>query len=163
MKKLSSLLAVTILAPSSALAQTICSNMNIAGTYVTHNINPRQTDPRITGKNNPKFGVISTNGAWRNQLVVFFPGTGGVPATFNNFCQNAANLGFYALALTYENDISLANGCGNDPDPDCHYKWRWAAACADHTTRHNRIAHNATAIGAASEGSTAKSPTPPAR
>jgi hypothetical protein len=88
-------------------------------------MNPRRTDSRISGKNNPQFGVVSTNGAWRNQLVVFFPGTGGVPATFNNFCENAANLGFHALALTYDNNTSLQTLCGNDPDADCHFKWRW--------------------------------------
>src|SRR6188474_2791892 len=79
------------------------NNFDLPGNYITHDINPRQTDARIRGKNNPQFALVTTNGVLRNQLVVFLPGTGGVPASFENFCQNAANLGFHALALTYDN------------------------------------------------------------
>ena len=127
-----------VLSAVTLQSATICTNVDLAGNYVTHEVNPRRTDPRISAKNNPQFGVVSTEGPWRNQLVVFLPGTGGVPTTFENFCQNAANLGFHAVALTYDNNTSLQTLCGNDPDPDCHFKWRWEILTGlDTTTKTN--------------------------
>lgn len=114
-----------LLAVTAGHAQfNVCGDTNLPGTYIKHTVTPSGADARTTGKNNPQFACISTNGAWRNQLVVFFPGTGGVPASFDNFCQNAANLGFHALALTYDNDTSLDDFCGNDPNADCYFEVR---------------------------------------
>jgi poly(3-hydroxybutyrate) depolymerase len=66
--------------------------------------------------------------------VVFLPGTGGVPQTFENFVQNAANLGFHALALTHDNDTSLASLCAADVDPDCYFKVRYEFLTGSNTT-----------------------------
>jgi len=56
----------------------------------------------------------------RGTLVVFFPGTGGVPEQYQRFPQHAASLGYHAIALRYANDLSLNfQICGDSPDPDC--------------------------------------------
>ncbi|NWG76593.1 MAG: hypothetical protein HXY24_18660, partial [Rubrivivax sp.] len=131
------LLTGTVLAAglSHCLAQfTTCGETNLPGNYVTYFSVPNQTDARITGKNSPQFACLATNGPWRNQLVVFLPGTGGVPRTFENFVQNAANLGFHALALTYDNDTSLASFCAADTDPDCYFKVRYEFLTGSNTT-----------------------------
>ena len=120
---------------SHCLAQfTSCGETNLPGNYVTYFSVPNQTDARITGKNSPQFACLATNGPWRNQLVVFLPGTGGVPSTFENFVQNAANLGFHALALTCDNDTSLASFCAADTDPDCYFKVRYEFLTGSNTT-----------------------------
>jgi poly(3-hydroxybutyrate) depolymerase len=141
MQKLFSALGFVWMVCYSATAQpfNVCGDTNIPGTYLKHTVVPSTTDSRITGKNNPQFGFISTNASLPNQLVIFFPGTGGVPASFENFCQNAANLGFHALALTYDNDTSLDNFCGNDPDPNCYYNVRYEFLTGSNATTKTNI------------------------
>ncbi len=117
----------------------VCGDTNLPGNYVTHVTTPSATDARITGKNANQRAFLSTNAPPRNQLVVFFPGTGGVPASFDNFCQNAANLGFHALALTYDNDVSLGDFCGTDPDLDCYFKVRMEFLTGLNTTTKTNI------------------------
>lgn len=106
----------------------------LPGTYITHAITPKTTDARISGKNSPQFAFVSTNGPWRNELVVVLPGTGGVPSTFTYFSENAANLGFHVVALTYENDTALANYCGNEADTSCYEEVRYEFLTGSDTT-----------------------------
>ena len=117
----------------------VCGDTNIPGTYVTRMVLPSVTDSRITGKNASEHAYVSTNAPRRNQLVVFFPGTGGVPASFDNFCQNAADLGFHALALTYDNDTSEQDFCGSDPDGNCYYNLRYEFLTGSNTTTKTNI------------------------
>jgi len=126
--------AVALFIATRAVAQfNTCGDTNVPGGYVTHATTPSLTDSRITGKNSGQFAFLSTNTPLRNQLVVFFPGTGGVPVSFDNFCQNAANLGFHALSLTYDNDVSLQTLCGNEPDPVCFYNARYETLTGENT------------------------------
>src|SRR5688572_22313366 len=125
---------LTVLSAVTLQAATICTNMNLPGDYTSYLVRPDDTDSRIPQPNNPHRAFINTNVAVRNQLVVFFPGTGGVPASFDNFCQNAANLGFHAPALTYPNQRSLASFCGLDPDPECYFNVRNEILTGEDTT-----------------------------
>lgn len=99
---------------------THCGETEVPGNYVTHAVRPADIDVRTTGKNSYQAAYVPSTGPRRNELVVFFPGTTGVPASFENFCQNAANQGYHAIALTYENDQSMQSLCGMSEDPRCY-------------------------------------------
>jgi hypothetical protein len=126
---------MTVVFAQAAHAQfNVCGDTNIPGTYVTHTVLPSIADTRTSGKNSPQLAFLSTNVPRRNQLVVFFPGTGGVPRSFENFGQNAANLGFHALALTYDNETSLDDFCASDPNGDCYERVRTEFLTGANTT-----------------------------
>lgn len=105
---------------TEAASFTHCGETDVPGDYVTHVVRPSTVDERTTGKNSYQLAYVSSTGPWRNELVVFFPGTTGVPVSFENFCQNAANQGYHVIALTYENDQSMQSLCGMSEDPRCY-------------------------------------------
>jgi pimeloyl-ACP methyl ester carboxylesterase len=59
----------------------------------------------------------------RNQLLVFFPGTGGQPGQYSLFARHAAEQGFHVINLAYENAVSINfDICRGSLNPNCH-KW----------------------------------------
>lgn len=60
----------------------------------------------------------------RNQLLVFFPGTGGQPKQYHLFSRHAAEKGFHVINLAYENAVSINfEVCRGNLSPNCH---RWS-------------------------------------
>jgi hypothetical protein len=82
---------------------------------------PQTTDPNITTNLNNHY--VSVNRAvWqKNQLFLFFPGTGGVAFNYQQVNNTAADLGFHAVNLTYPNDEAVNNLCGgSNTNLDCY-------------------------------------------
>ena len=89
-------------------------------------VQPIQTDTNITQFNNFHYIYLNTNVTARQQLVVFLPGTGGIPVDYRDVVKTAANLGFHAIGLTYENPLTMNSLCGNSTNPDCYAEARLA-------------------------------------
>lgn len=80
---------------------------------------PNHTDPNITQFNNAHTVCINTNVPLRQRLFLFLPGTGGVPAGYTDIVKTAANLGFYALGVMYDNPVTVNSLCDDASDPNC--------------------------------------------
>jgi hypothetical protein len=94
-------------------------------TLVEHVVSPAATQPCAA---DPAAACIdpalADHHAWfnpnttNNQLLVYLPGSGDVPANGLLFQQLAAQLGYHVIGLMYEDGYFLAGLCGGDPDPD---------------------------------------------
>jgi para-nitrobenzyl esterase len=88
---------------------------------------PKDTDSEITTNLEPHYVALNKSVPARNQLFLFFPGTGGKPHMYQQIINTAADLGFHAIALNYPNDRAV-NGptlCGGtNTDLDCYAKVR---------------------------------------
>jgi pimeloyl-ACP methyl ester carboxylesterase len=87
---------------------------------------PSQTDTNITQFNNYQFVYLNTNVTARGQLFVFLPGTGGAPSGYTDVVKTAANLGFHAIGLMYEDPTTMNSLCGDSPDPNGYAETRLA-------------------------------------
>ncbi len=82
---------------------------------------PQTTDPNITTNLNSHYVSINRATVRRNQLFLFFPGTGGVAFNYLEINNTAADLGFHAINLTYPNDEPVNTLCGGlNSDLDCY-------------------------------------------
>lgn len=82
---------------------------------------PQVTDPEITTNLSNHFVAINQGAVQKNRLFLFFPGTGGVPFVYREITNNAADLGFHSIALTYPNDDAVNVLCGLlQTDLDCY-------------------------------------------
>lgn len=87
---------------------------------------PQMTDPQIDRNLQSHHISINPSSPAKNQLFLFFPGTGGTPFFQQEINHTAADAGFHAIGLTHPNDESvneLCNGSGS-ADPDCFAKIR---------------------------------------
>lgn len=82
---------------------------------------PQTTDPNISTNLSGHYVSINRGAAAKNQLFVFFPGTGGVPFNTQEINRTAADLGFHAINLTYPNDEAVNQLCGGtNADLNCY-------------------------------------------
>ncbi len=82
---------------------------------------PQTTDPNITTNLNNHYVSVNRGIAQKNQLFLFFPGTGGVPINCQQINNTAADLGFHAVNLTYPNDEAVNSLCGgSNTNLDCY-------------------------------------------
>jgi pimeloyl-ACP methyl ester carboxylesterase len=87
---------------------------------VMYSVLPSDADPAIIDWND-------ANEAWldplaepdEQQLLVFLPGTFGVPAGTRLFAQEAARAGYHVIGLMYPDDRGVVAECTGDPDPAC--------------------------------------------
>ncbi len=99
-------------------------------------IAPQTTDPNISTNLNNHYVSINRGVAPKNQLFVFFPGTGGVALNYMEVNNTAADLGFHAVNLTYPNDEAVNDLCGfPNTNLDCYANVRLETVDgADRTT-----------------------------
>lgn len=84
-------------------------------------IAPQTTDANITTNLNNHYVSINRAVASKNQLFVFFPGTGGVAFNYLEVNNTAADLGFHAVNLTYPNNEAVNDLCGApNTNLDCY-------------------------------------------
>jgi dienelactone hydrolase len=79
---------------------------------------PSDTDVRITSNNDAHYAVVDPKATRKDQLVLVLPGTGASPSQYTDYCNNAANLGFHVLGLTYPNDKSINALCNVNAPQD---------------------------------------------
>ncbi|MDQ3133100.1 MAG: IPT/TIG domain-containing protein [Acidobacteriota bacterium] len=84
-------------------------------------IAPQTTDANITTNLNNHYVSLNRSVAQKNQLFLFFPGTGGVAFNYQQVNNTAADLGFHAVNLTYPNDEAVNTLCGGlNTNLDCY-------------------------------------------
>ena len=69
----------------------------------------------------------------KGQLVVFLPGTQGVPEQYTLILRAAAGWGFHAIGLNYPNQTAVGALCGNSSDADCFWNARTEILFGDGT------------------------------
>ncbi|NNE66708.1 MAG: hypothetical protein HKN33_09075 [Pyrinomonadaceae bacterium] len=89
------------------------------GQIQTGFVAPQDTDNEIDINLNNHFFAINPSVPSKNVLVVFFPGTGGVPFVYREIIRNAAELGFHSIGLNYPNDEAVNFLC-RQGTLDCH-------------------------------------------
>lgn len=105
-----------------ALTLILCSlltvkTQNAAGFFVA----PQATDSNIDSNPQNHYLALNQSVAPKNQLFLFFAGTGGVPFNYQEVTNTAADLGFHAVALTYPNDEAVNQICGGaNSNLDCY-------------------------------------------
>jgi hypothetical protein len=95
------------------------------GQLQVFNVLPNATDPQIDQALEVHYAAINRTVTPKNQLMLFFPGTGGIPRGYKTFTELAANKGFHAIALQYVNLDSVNTLCGGaNTDLDCYERCR---------------------------------------
>ena len=102
-------------------------------TLVEHVFSPTATQPCTPDPAVPCIDpTLADHHAWfnpaatNNQLLVYLPGTGDVPANALLFQQLGADLGYHVIGLMYEDGNFIAGLCRNEPDPDaCFFNARY--------------------------------------
>jgi len=88
-------------------------------------IPPQDTDPQIDTNLESHYVALNQSAQPKNQLFLFFPGTGGTPFFQQQLCNTAADLGFHVIGLNYPNDQAVNTLCGGaSADLDCYAKVR---------------------------------------
>jgi len=87
-------------------------------------VQPSETDTNITLFNNYHFIFFNTNVPPRPQLFVFLPGTGGTPSGYQDVLKTAANLGFPAIGLMYDNPLTMNRLCGDSTNANAYAEAR---------------------------------------
>jgi hypothetical protein len=85
---------------------------------------PKNTDSQIDIALAPHYVALNTSVPRKNQLLLFFPGTGTGPRSYQIVSNTAADLGFHVINLTYRNFELVNRLCYESPDEDCHEKVR---------------------------------------
>lgn len=83
-------------------------------------VNPADTDNQINTNLEPHYVAINRSVRPRNQLFLFFPGTGATPTFYQLISNRAADLGFHVINLNYPNDKAVNQLCGAGTDLDCY-------------------------------------------
>ena len=87
-------------------------------------IDPATTDSAIVQWTEAHYVSLNPSTPARNQLFLFFPGTGGLPRNYQFLNEHAADLGFHAVTLRYPNDRAVNTLCALRLDLDCHSQVR---------------------------------------
>lgn len=86
---------------------------------------PQTTDSLIDRNLQSHYVAINRGVTAKNQLFLFFPGTGGTPFFYQEVTNTAADSGFHAIGLNYPNDEAVNDLCGGtNADLDCYAKIR---------------------------------------
>ncbi|MGH9112489.1 MAG: BPSS1187 family protein [Acidimicrobiales bacterium] len=125
--------AATALLALTAACTSSGSNEDTAGTSPTvtgagngaaaattvRSLSPAETDPGIDTRAGDHLVAVPARATSIGRLLVFFPGTGGRPDQYRSLITRAAQLGYHAVSLDYENARSINfQVCRNRP-PGC--------------------------------------------
>lgn len=84
-------------------------------------IAPQTTDPSISTNLNNHYVSINRGLSPKNQLFLFFAGTGAVAFNYLQINNTAADLGFHSINLNYPNDQPVNGLCGApNSDLNCY-------------------------------------------
>jgi hypothetical protein len=91
-------------------------------------VSPSSTDLKIRDKGTKHSIYVDNNVRKLNKLFVFFPGTGAPPRLYTKILYTAAEQGYHAIGLVYENEESvnydICTPQNVKADPDCHKRVR---------------------------------------
>jgi hypothetical protein len=87
---------------------------------VVREIAPAATSPQITTNLSSHFAINPAPAVTpRGRLFVMLPGTGAVPAFYQQILRVGAARGYHTIGLTYPNDMAIELTCGGSPSGDC--------------------------------------------
>jgi hypothetical protein len=81
---------------------------------VTYEVQPTATASGLSGPYNPDFVAVGNHVPSNGELFLFLPGTGGQPDCCQDLLETAAQAGFMALGLTYDNTEAVGKICENN-------------------------------------------------
>lgn len=89
--------------------------------FVIREVVPSATDPQITttNYNQPHVVVVATNVPPLGKLLLHLAGTSGHPEGAQDWLRTAAALGYHAIGLKYQNDVSMGSLCTANTNLDC--------------------------------------------
>jgi len=88
-------------------------------------IQPATTDATIDGHDADHYAYFNSEANSLGKLLLFTPGTNATGWDYRMFLQTAADLGYHAVGLSYENLESLnIEICPGTQDPTCHGRAR---------------------------------------
>src|SRR5476651_2725851 len=93
-------------------------------TLVKYRVTPESTDSAIHRFNDPHYVVFERSTTSAAPLLIFMPGTGGVPERTSDFADLAAHQGYRVIGLEYTDEPAVAQICPRDRDPACSEKFR---------------------------------------
>ncbi len=86
---------------------------------------PQDTDAQIDTATEAHYVCLNKSVPAKNQLFLFFPGTGALPAYYQLISNTAADMGFHVINLRYYNFNKVNTLCGGlNTDLDCYAKVR---------------------------------------
>jgi hypothetical protein len=87
-------------------------------------VKPSHTDRAIRRYDEPHFVIVGPHLSADAPLFVFMPGTHGKPANVTTILSIAAQRGYRAIGLSYDDTPAVIETCMDDPDPDCAEDFR---------------------------------------
>ncbi|MBV9183932.1 MAG: hypothetical protein JO356_21715 [Acidobacteria bacterium] len=106
---------------SSALAQDV--DRRPQENHVTYVIRPSETDPSISHFDEPNYVIFDRNASQEAELVVFLPGTNGMPHD-SLLLRVIADQGYRVIGLEYNDSPAVSQTCPRDPQPSCSADFR---------------------------------------
>jgi hypothetical protein len=91
---------------------------------VRYLIRPSETDPAIRHFDSSHYVVFDRTMSPRAQLVVFLPGTDGLPSRAHALLEVVAGQGYRVIGLAYDDSPAVMQVCPRDPSPDCAGNFR---------------------------------------
>jgi hypothetical protein len=95
-----------------------------AGSLMTQEILPSDTDPAITRFNEPNVIVFDEEVPADAPLVVYMPGTDGKPRNAMHLLRVVAAQGYRVIGLEYNDEPAVIHVCPRNPDPSCSANFR---------------------------------------
>ena len=108
--------AATRLIPAEALP-------NLAD-GVVYAVAPSDTDPAIKRFTEDNVVLFKRDVAPKANLLVYFSGTRGTPASGSLFLEAGADAGYRVIGLEYDDGVSVPETCGKNPDAACADRFR---------------------------------------
>jgi hypothetical protein len=84
-------------------------------------VHPILTDPKITTGLAPGFAYVPSNPQERKRkLFIFLPSTSLHPQAYQKILKSAAENGYHAIGIHYENSVDFSAYCGRQSGENCH-------------------------------------------
>jgi dienelactone hydrolase len=91
---------------------------------VVYTVSPSVADPDVKRFTADNIILFEHDVARKANLLVFFSGTRGTPASGAPFLEAGAKAGYRVIGLTYDNADAVPVTCGKNPDPACSDRFR---------------------------------------
>jgi len=101
---------------------------------VVYTIAPKDVDSSVTRFLKDNYVMYRRSSSPQAELLVFLPGTFGRPANVQFFLATAAEAGYRAIGLEYDDVPAVAQACESDADPTCSQRFREKRAYGNNVT-----------------------------
>jgi predicted esterase len=95
-----------------------------AAERIVHTVPPNEADPSVTRFLLNSIVIFERPASAPAPMLVFLPGTGADPARLQVFLGVAVDVGYRAIALSYDNEPAVMQVCSRQPDPSCSENFR---------------------------------------